>query len=153
MRELVFFGFKQIVRRCCGRFFHWKFISFFKSRIGFQREFYVFGARHCVFIGLFNFLNGCQLILLDPLGIFVITNVFSMSFFIFGGQNCFFNESVCFLVQAVCKAVLCPFFSLVFASLFKSRIGFQGEFYVFWNTALCFHRAVQFFEGAALDSP
>ena len=22
-----------------------------------------------------------------------------------------------------------------------------------WNTALCFHRAVQFFEGVAIDSP
>ena len=104
--------------------FSLEFIRFFRSRIGFQREFYVFGAHHCVFIGLFNFLKGTQLIFHDALGFFAIVNVFSMTFLIFGSQNCFFNESVWFWLQAVCKAVLWPFFSLVFTSLFKSRIGF-----------------------------
>lgn len=39
-----------------------EFASFFKNRIGFQIEFDIFGAHHCVFIGLLYFLEGAQLI-------------------------------------------------------------------------------------------
>ena len=50
--------------------------AFAKAELAFNESFTLFGARHCVFIGLFN------------------------TFLIFGSQNWFFNESVCFLASS-----------------------------------------------------
>ena len=81
-------------------FFDWNLSALAKAELAFNESSTLFGARHCVFIGLFNFSKESRLILLDALGLFVITNVFSRIFLIFGSQNCFFNESVCFFASS-----------------------------------------------------
>ena len=108
-----------------------------KSRICFQREFYVFGALHCPCIRLLNFLKRHQLILHDTLGFFAIHDRFLNDIFRFGSQNYFFNESVGFFgfTQFVRRCVA-VFFIGIFR-FFKSRI---ARVLRFWSTSLCFHR-------------
>ena len=83
--KLLVFWFQAVCKTVLWPFFSLVFTSLFKSRICFLTRVLRFGARYCVFIGLFNFSKGSQLIFHDALGFFVI-------------HERFFNDKFRFLV-------------------------------------------------------
>lgn len=66
--EVFVFWLQPFCKTVLWAFFQWNLQAFLKTELGVQREFYVFGARHCVFIRLFNFWAGPQLIFHGALG-------------------------------------------------------------------------------------
>ena len=55
MRGVGFLA-SSICKTVLWPFFHLNLEAFSKAELVFKESFYVFGARHCVFIGLVNFL-------------------------------------------------------------------------------------------------
>ena len=134
--ECLFFVFKHFVRRRRA-VFSYEFEGFFKARIVFSMMVFVFfGFRHFVrrccavfsyefsFFGFMHFVRRC-------------CAVFSYEFIRFLEPECFFNESVCFLLQAFCKTVLRRFFPYEFSGFLRPELLFQWERLFFYLQAFC----------------
>ena len=145
--DVCFFGLRHCGRRCCARFFIWIY-NVCKTRINFSMRVFVFlfwGILKMDFsMGVFVSLVSALLKIDFWMKVFVFwcqaywKLIFQWKCLFFGFrpiENCFFNESLCFLGLRHCGRRCCARFFKWIYNVFRTRINFSMRVFVFWSQA------------------